>query len=96
MFTVKESYNVPELDKVLSRWNLMTYDYFVADIASASKTAPNENLKDPESSSGLFQWGVEYSIKGYLAAGASPSKMLLGVALYGHTWYAPGLSGSAW
>lgn len=62
LFTVKEAYNVPELDKLLDRWNLMSYDFFVADIASASKTAPNENLNDPEASSGLFQWGVNYAV----------------------------------
>jgi len=74
----------------------MTYDYFVSDIASASKTAPNQNFQDPSNSTGLFQWGLDYTVSGYLKRGATASKMLLGIALYGHTWYAPGLSGDGW
>lgn len=96
LFTVHESYEIAELEKSLTYWNLMTYDYFVSDIASASKTAPNQNLHNPSSTSGLFEWSIDYTVQGYIKAGATPSKMLLGIAMYGHTYYAPGLSGSAW
>jgi len=41
MFIAEAGYNIPEIEKYISTWNLMTYDYFVSDIASASKTGPN-------------------------------------------------------
>jgi len=40
-YTVAESYDVPKMDAALTHWNLMTYDYFVSDIKSATFTAPN-------------------------------------------------------
>lgn len=39
---------------------------------------------------------VDTTIKGYLVAGATAEKILVGIALYGHTWYVPGSTGSAW
>jgi len=32
---------VGEIDKVINHWDLMSYDFFVSDIASQDKTAPN-------------------------------------------------------
>jgi GH18 family chitinase len=37
---------------------------------------------------------ISYTIENYLNATVHPSKILLGIALYGHTWFSPGLSGS--
>lgn len=41
-------------------------------------------------------WSVNYTIHSYLDANVPASKMLLGFALYGHTWYVPGLTGDDW
>jgi len=43
-FAVAKGYDVKGLDAVIDQWNLMTYDYFVSDIASANITAPNQPL----------------------------------------------------
>merc|ERR1712019_6310 len=37
------------------------------------------------------QWSINYTVQGYLALGVPPSKMMVGLAMYGHTWYSPGL-----
>jgi len=39
---------VREIDKHLHHWNLMTYDYYVADLKSADFTAPNQPLNTVE------------------------------------------------
>jgi len=39
---------------------------------------------------------VKDTIKAYKANGATAKKMILGVALYGHSWYVPGQPGTSW
>lgn len=48
--------DVKTLSDNLDCFNVMTYDYFVSDIASANVTAPNQNLANPPAP--LFAWGV--------------------------------------
>jgi len=36
-----EKYDVATIDAAIDHWNLMNYDFFVSDIASANVTAPN-------------------------------------------------------
>jgi len=86
---------IPELDKHLDHWDLMSYDYFVSDISSASKTAPNQNL-NTVSSLGVDNWSVSDSITKLISSGATASKVLLGIAYYGHTWYVPGITDNSW
>ncbi len=39
---------------------------------------------------------IDYTIKGYLAAGVPAKKILVGIPFYGHTWFQPGLGADAW
>lgn len=93
---MKEAFDVAELDKVLHHWNLMTYDYYVADIKSANFTAPNQNLHTIPGDEFADKWSVEETVKAYKDAGATPSKMKLGVAFYAHSWYVPGIKDDSW
>jgi len=95
-YMMQEAFDVPALDKHLHHWNLMTYDYYVADIKSADFTAPNQNLHAIEGAEFEKYWSVADTVKAYKGAGATPSKMKLGVAFYAHSWYVPGLSGDEW
>jgi len=42
------------------------------------------------------EWSTDTSCKAYLDAGATPAKMILGLAFYGHTWYTPGITDDSW
>jgi len=69
----------------------MNYDYTVPDVPGGSTMSPNQPLYVP-SASGTLQMSVDYSVQGYLKAGVPASKIMVGVAFYGHTWYAQGMS----
>lgn len=77
-----ESYYVAGMNKYLDYFNIMTYDYHASydgvtgedSPMYASSTDTNPNLN------------VNASIMGWIAAGASPQKVLLGVPFYGHTF----------
>merc|ERR1712166_591028 len=58
-----------------------------------SVTNPNAPLYMPE---GGLQMSVNDSVTHYINAGVPKSKIMVGLPLYAHTWYAPGLTGSAW
>ena len=88
---MKEAFDVAELSKVLHHWNLMTYDYYVSDIKSANITAPNQNLYSVDGPGFVNQWSTSDTVKAYKEAGADPSKLWLGLAFYGHSWYVPDL-----
>jgi GH18 family chitinase len=47
-YIMEKAFDVPELDKVLHHWNLMSYDYYVADLKGASFTAPNQPMNAPK------------------------------------------------
>jgi GH18 family chitinase len=92
------SFELVEMTKYIDYWNLMTYDYSVSDTPSAAVTAFNMPLFNTTESSipEDQRWSVEYTIAGYLGAGVSAAKMLLGFSLYAHTWYVPDLAGDDW
>lgn len=74
----------------IDMFNLMSYDYTVSDIADSPVTAPNEPLYPPPSSQNVPQNdSVSSTINGYLAQGIPASKMTVGIAYYGHSWYVP-------
>jgi len=74
----------------IDMFNLMSYDYTVSDIADSPVTAPNEPLYPPPSSADVPQNdSVSSTINGYLAQGIPASKMSVGIAYYGHSWYVP-------
>jgi chitinase len=74
----------------LDYWHLMTYDYTVSDVTASPYTGANCPLYSPNASTGVATWSIDYTVKGYLAAGVPKEKMVVGVPFYGHTWYAPG------
>ena len=74
----------------------MSYDYTVSDTPGSSHTAFNMPLKNTSAANITDKWSVEYTINHYLDAGVNASQLLLGFALYGHTWYVPGLTGDDW
>lgn len=59
-------YNVPEVDKYLDYWNLMTYDFSYKETGSRARY--DESLPD-----------TKQSVEAYINAKATPEKMILGV-----------------
>jgi len=89
-------FKLKELSALIDMWHIMTYDYTVSDIPDSSFTAPNAPLFNPKVQGDAGNWSVNTTVMGYLAAGVPSNKIMLGTALYGHTWYVPGLSQNAW
>jgi len=84
-----------EASPYVDLWNVMSYDYAVPDIANGAAMSPNAPLYTPTSPTAV-QMSINYTIQGYLAAGVPAKKILVGIPLYGHTWYQPGLGTDAW
>jgi len=97
MDNARDGFHLAEMSNLIDHYNIMSYDYSVSDIedSSANVTAPNMPLFSP-SVAGVPAWGVDYTVQGYLSEGVPANKIVLGVALYGHTWYTPGLKGDEW
>jgi len=70
-------------------FHAMTYDYQVSDLTTDPVMSPNEPFNFPPQPA--IQMSVNDTIRDYLAQGVPASKILLGVAFYGHTWYQPNL-----
>ena len=83
--------DVSKLAPYIDMLDLMSYDYTVSDITSATITAPNEPLYPPDTA-GVWNDSVSVTIDGYINLGVSPSKMTVGIAYYGHLWFVPGLT----
>jgi len=45
---------------------------------------------------GFSDWSAAAAIDAMIENGATASKIIFGIAYYGHHWYAPGLSGDSW
>lgn len=78
----------------IDMWHVMSYDYSVSDIAGATATAPNAPLYNPPA--GVLQMSINQTITHYLASGVPSNKIMVGIPMYAHTWYVPGLTGTAW
>lgn len=83
--------NIKEGSQYVDHWHIMNYDYTVPDVPGGSTMSPNQPLYTP-SEAGSLQMSVDYTVQGYLKAGVPASKIMVGVAFYGHTWYAKGMS----
>jgi chitinase len=81
--------NLAEVSPHLDFWHVMSYDYTVSDVTGSPYTGPNAPLYSPKVRN-VADWSIDYTVKGYLAAGVPKSKIIVGVPFYGHTWYAPG------
>jgi len=75
----------------LDHFHVMNYDYVVPDTADGATMSPNMPLYTP-SAAGTNQMSIDYTVKGYLNAGVPKEKIMLGIAMYGHTWFQPGMS----
>jgi GH18 family chitinase len=91
--------NIARLHPYVDRIHIMTYDYSVSNIpiADCGPLAPNSPLFTPASKPDILQMSINYTVHNYLNAGVPPSKIMVGVPLYGRTWFNPGLvAGDAW
>merc|ERR1712168_13304 len=84
---IEQAYDVPTMSETLDFINVMTYDYH-GWWDNHHFTGHNSPLygrpeEEDEESPG-FQWNMDYSISLWLEKGAAPSKLLLGLATYGH------------
>lgn len=84
-----EAMGIAEGTPYVDHWHVMNYDYAVPDIEDGALMSPNQPLYTPKAPA--LQMSVNYTISGYLAAGVPPSKIMVGMAMYGHTWYKTGL-----
>jgi len=75
----------PDQAQYLDHYHIMNYDYTVSDIADKQPLSPNQPLYNPPEP--VQQWSINYTVQGYLAAGVPAEKMMIGLAMYGHTWY---------
>jgi len=90
-----ENENLAQSTPYIDHWNLMNYDYMVPDIADGAAMSPNAPLYTP-SAANTVQMSIDYTVQGYKEAGVPASKMMLGIPMYGHTWFSEGMSGSSW
>jgi len=89
----EDAMNLAQSSQYVDMWHVMTYDYQVSDLpdSSASMMSPNCPLNNP--AQGLNE-SVSATVQDYLNAGVSKSKIMVGIAYYGHTWYQPSLVGT--
>lgn len=74
-----------EQAKYIDHYHIMNYDYSVSDLPDQQPLSPNQPLYNPPKPSP--QWSINYTVQGYLAMGVPPAKMMVGLAMYGHSWY---------
>ncbi|KIV89543.1 hypothetical protein PV10_06936 [Exophiala mesophila] len=71
------------MDEYLDFWNLMAYDYVVAsDTITAHQANLFESLSIPNSTPA----NTDGAVTAYLANGVAPTKLVLGMPLYGHSY----------
>ncbi|KAG0430927.1 hypothetical protein HPB47_022256 [Ixodes persulcatus] len=80
---VDQAYNVPEMIKYLDYMSVMGYDFFGAWDNKTGHSAP---LRARQGASEIETTWNEYAVNHWLTRGAQPSKLLLGVPLYGRTF----------
>jgi len=73
-------------------FHVMTYDYQVSDLTNNPIMSPNQPLYMPPAPA--IQMSVNSTIMDYLSQGVPASKILVGIAFYGHTWYQPSYVGT--
>jgi len=82
--------DVAQVTQYIDKWHIMSYDYAVSDLPTPSVTSPNCPLYLPPSPA--VQMSVNQTVFNYLGQGIPASKIMIGLALYGHTWFTPGTS----
>ena len=79
--------NLKEGSPWVDHWHLMNYDCTVSDVSGGTTMSPDQPLYLPSAPCTL-QMSVDYAVREGLQAGAPTSKIMVGDALSGHTWYA--------
>ena len=84
--TIDKAYNVPEMNRYMDLINVMSYDFHgwwpnhtYTGLNSPLYAMPEE--QDPEHPG--HNMNTDWAIKHWISQGASPSKLLLGMAAYG-------------
>lgn len=88
-----EKLKVADMDKYLDFWNLMAYDYAGSWDQKAGHQA---NLYPSQSDPGCTPFSTEAALQFYTSHGVHPSKMVLGMPLYGRTFQNTAGPGSAY
>lgn len=81
------------VSQYIDTWHVMTYDYAVSDITSQATTSPNCPLYIPTAG---VQMSVNQTITHYLSVGVPKNKIMVGLPLYAHSFFVPGLQANAW
>lgn len=79
-----QHYNLARMDQVLSFWNVMCYDF--AGSGWSSRTGYHLNLYGSTGDSNL---SVDAVVAHYTRQGIHPQKIVLGMPLYGRSFYSP-------
>jgi len=80
--------NIKGVTPFIDKWHIMSYDYAVSDLPDPSVTSPNCPLYLPNPPA--VQMSVNQTVTDYLGFGVPPGKIMIGLPLYGHSWYTPG------
>jgi spore germination protein YaaH len=67
------TFNIPALNNIVDLYTIMGYDYYYSGSATAGPTAPLYNYQPS------YNYTLAKSITFYIKAGATPSKLLLGL-----------------
>ena len=93
---LEEKEGIAGLFPLLDRFNIMTYDYAVSDVAAlppGSGMSPNAPLFQSRQP-GALNMSIASTVANYLKLGVPPSKIHVGVPLYAHTWFNTSLGGA--
>ncbi len=74
------TFNIPALNSIVNFYTIMGYDYYYGGSAQAGPTSPLYNYQTG------YNYTVSKSITSYIKAGATPSKILMGLPYYGREW----------
>jgi spore germination protein YaaH len=74
------TFNMPVLNNVVDFFTIMGYDYYYSGSGTAGPTSPLYNYQTS------YNYTIAKSVTTYIKAGATPSKLLLGLPYYGHEW----------
>jgi len=81
--TMDTGYDVPAMSRIFDQIHIMAYDFHGTFETFTGHNAPlfgNPNIESGDQ----LHLNVDFAVKNWIANGASPSKLILGMPLYGH------------